>query len=296
MRLRTRAVALGLAAAGLTLGTVNPASATPAAALRQQPSTTDGSSVPADAAVSPDALTNYQVVSVGPLSVAAHAQGFDSVACPSRTVPLSGGAYTDAFDINVALNSSYPLNNGWAAYLNNDSAASTTLYVYAVCARKPRNYAVVAGAVVTNNAGSQVDASATCPVHTKLTGGGSYSNTGSLLHSINDTWPLSSTSWLTSMNNTDTVAHTVQTFAICAKLRSAIVQSADVANPATSQSYAQANCPVGFVPSGGGVYSSWAYTGVNVNSSYPISGGWRAFESNTTSFAQTMRAYAICTS
>ena len=76
-----------------------------------------------------------------------------------------------------------------------------------------------------------------------------------------------------------------------------IVRTADItAPPSILDTTGQANCPAGTVPWGGGASfdNGFAAVGVSLETSEPVTGGWRARVNNATGAAQTFRVDVIC--
>ena len=67
-------------------------------------------------------------------------------------------------------------------------------------------------------------------------------------------------------------------------------------DPNDSQAYGCASCESGWTVVGGGVATPGMEggPGVDVNSSYPISGGWAAYMNNTSGASATFVVQAIC--
>ena len=67
-------------------------------------------------------------------------------------------------------------------------------------------------------------------------------------------------------------------------------------DPNDSQAYGSASCESGWTVVGGGVATPGMEggPGVDVNSSYPISGGWAAYMNNTSGASATFVVQAIC--
>lgn len=138
------------------------------AASGNRPAPSDGS---LGSAVIKEPPARYTVVNSGPLPSGYGSQDLGSVSCPAHTVVYGGGVLlaSDGLDTNV--NSSWPTNNGWSAYVNNASTASTSFTVYAVCGAATTGYAVISGKMYNNPAHSQTIATATCPRGTDVLGG-----------------------------------------------------------------------------------------------------------------------------
>ena len=61
------------------------------------------------------------------------AQNFCSVSCPAATVRSGGGIFGFSSSTLQSVNSSYPIGNGWAGFMNNRTGANSSFTVYAVC-------------------------------------------------------------------------------------------------------------------------------------------------------------------
>jgi hypothetical protein len=76
-----------------------------------------------------------------------------------------------------------------------------------------------------------------------------------------------------------------------------IVRTADIAAPPSIlDTSGQANCPAGTVPWGGGASfdNGFADIGVSLETSEPVTGGWRARVNNAAGRAETFRVDVIC--
>ena len=76
-----------------------------------------------------------------------------------------------------------------------------------------------------------------------------------------------------------------------------IVRTADIAAPpSTLDTSGQANCPTGTVPWGGGASfdNGFAAIGTSLETSEPVTGGWRTRVNNASGTAQTFRVDVIC--
>jgi hypothetical protein len=190
-----------------------------------------------------------------------------------------------------------PTSSGWRADVNNASGADTTFDVYAVCAKAPRYYQVVESSPIANPAFGEANATAACPVGTKVLGGGAYSESGDTAVDINTTIPQSN-AWRVDMNNGSAFSTAYEVYAVCAhKPGGYIVQTgSQVAAPAGQQTLANVTCPAPTVPLGGGVYSSSSSTLVNVNTTIPSTpiNGWETYVNNASPSAATITASVIC--
>jgi hypothetical protein len=78
--------------------------------------------------------TGYRVVIDSAVDNPPGSQTLASVACPSGTVPLGGGDFSNSSSTSVNLNSTYPTGAGWASYEDNTSGDDAAVTTYAVCA------------------------------------------------------------------------------------------------------------------------------------------------------------------
>jgi len=251
-------------------------------------------------------LRGYVVVNSGSLSNPNNTQSFGDVQCPGTTVAFGGGVFADSTSVFQDVNSSFPevsgsVATGWGGYVDNFSGADSTFSVWAVCAKKPPNYAIVS--VDNNNAaGTQVQTSVQCPIGStsarmKPFGGGAIGASLGLLQNINSDLPIKRTkTWRVDMNNASGSDENVTTYAVCG-LRGGweVDAGAPVANPANSQSFADVACSSGKTSTGGGVYSDSGSTSVNLNATWPeSSSSWGSYENNASGSDASITPYAVC--
>jgi hypothetical protein len=252
-------------------------------------------------------LNGYAVASAEFVSPAG-SQVFGSVPCPTGKVAFGGGVLGNSFSVQQDVNSSFPfLGNGvatgWAGYVNNAGSDDSTFIVYAVCATKPANYAVVT-ASFDNPTGTQTSGSVACPiastgVQMKPFGGGGIGSSAGLAQNINTSIPVKrGRSWRVDMNNA-TGSDALLTVSVVCGLKPGwtVIQGGSVANPAGSQSSAGASCTAGLTSVGGGLYSSSGSTSVNLNGTYPNTGSsWLGYENNASAVSATITPYVVCLS
>jgi hypothetical protein len=239
-------------------------------------------------------IGGYSVASSGGLTAPPGAQSHGQASCPPGTVPLGGGAAINSSSTAAGLNSSYPTLGGWAADVNNGSGSATYFTVYAVCAGQPRGYELIDGAYAATLAGEQSSPTASCSNALRQPlGGGAYADSASLLVNINSTLPTAD-GWRVDLGNGSVTTMHVQTRVICGKLANVhVVTSGKISGAAGLQTGGTATCDTG-LPVGGGVLSDSGSTLVDVNSSYPVIGGWKAFVNDGTAYAQPFTVYAVC--
>lgn len=272
------------------------ATATPAAAEL----TNSGSAVPAVAKP-----TGYKIVTKH-FTAPSGADTAGSVACPkvkgASTVPLSGGAAVGGTGLETNINSSWPTAKGWDVRVNNASATATTFTVYAVCAKELSGYVQEKSASVSNPAGSQNSAAFGCPSGKELLGGGGLSSSRSTLVNLSSSWPAGMTLvWNIDMDNASSASATFNVYAVCATLNVGgtdyqLVQGVPVENPPGNQTAASAICPGGLSALGGGVSSTSSATDVTINSTFPVTGGWRGDENNAGGGNEFVTAFVLCAS
>ncbi len=254
-------------------------------------------------AVTKEPPARYTIVNSGPLPSGYGSQDLGSVSCPVHTVVYGGGVLlaSDSLDANV--NSSWPTNNGWSAYVNNASTSSTSFTVYAVCGVAPTGYAVIGSKMFNNPGHSQTIATATCPKGTDVLGGGGLSNTESLEANLSSSLPAATmqpirNGWFVIMNNAGSDDAKVTPWAICGNPRGYIIHvGTQVTARAGSESLATATCPGATVPFGGGVLTNSLSVETDINSTFPdpdAVAGWGVYENNGDTGPQSMHAYAIC--
>jgi hypothetical protein len=282
----------------------NTASAKPGVALAAR------ASLSAAKALSPEvtpALNGYGVVSAEYVNPAG-AQSLGTVLCPTGKVAFGGGVLGNSFGVQQSVNSSYPMVSsgvakGWGAFVDNAGITDETFIVYAVCAKKPANYAIVSAAL-DNPIGTQTTGSVACPigstgVQMKPFAGGAIGSSTGLLQNINTSIPVKSArSWRVDMNNASALDQSVSVYVVCG-LKSGwkVFTGAAVTNGPNIQTAARAACGTGLTSVGGGLFSSSGSTSVDLNGTYPDTGtSWLSFENNPTATTPTITPYVVCLS
>jgi hypothetical protein len=143
-----------------------------------------------------------------------------TVTCPQGSAPLGGGGIASSGDTAVNLNSSFPLKKGWRADVNNGGSFDDTVTPYVVCGTKPKLYTQVVGTAVTNGAGSQTNAVASCPAGTSVMSGGALSSSSSTVVDLNSSIPSGSTAWSSYENNNTGTDTSLTPYAVCGKAKS----------------------------------------------------------------------------
>ncbi len=245
----------------------------------------------------------YTVVTSAPFASPANTQSNGSATCPAKTVVYGGGVFFSSGSTAGNVNSSYPRDTtSWTAFVNNGTGSDSSFVVYAVCVKRNASWTIVTGATVSNGPGSQTPATATCPAGDKVLSGGGFSSSLSTLSNENSTYPTRSGTghaavygWAVFQNNGSADGDAVHAYAVCGHV-TGYTQAAGAltTNAAGAQTESTVGCPTHTVPLGGGMFSSSLSTAVNLNTSYPTSTGWAAFENNASSGTATMTTYVIC--
>jgi hypothetical protein len=198
----------------------------------------------------------YTVVSSGDIVAVPGTQSFGSVGCPAGLVPLGGAATIHSVSIAPTISSSFPFEDGWAAFINNPGSSPVTFEVTAACARQPKRYTIVTGPVVQNPSGSQSGAFVSCPMGSKPLSGGVEASSDSLSVNMNTSIP-DGRSWEALENNSGGDANAIEAVAVCGMIPGyAVVQSALATNAAGSHTLTFAECPGSTASIGGGAFSS----------------------------------------
>ena len=215
------------------------------------------------------------------------------MACPTGKVPLGGGVFFSSVSVSAGINSSYPTGTGWAADVNNGSTSASSFFVYAVCGKQPKKYAVAAGTPSAVAPGTQkANITATCPKGKPLSGG-LFSDTFNLLANDNSSFPTTN-GWRIDANNGSTGIDNVRAYVVCGQVITRhVVVAAAVSNTAGTQTGSTALCGTG-VPVGGGAFSNSGSTAVTMNTSYPVAGGWRAYMNNGSASTELFNTYVVC--
>lgn len=248
-----------------------------------------------------DTPPGYITVSTSGLSLPNNEGEAGEAMCPKGTVVLSGGAYIASSSVMTGINESLPSGKRtWFAVANNFSGAATTFNVYAVCAKRPAGYGLAAGSIVSNPAGEQDSATATCSPGDVVLGGG-VENAGGFSVGVTSSYPGASASWTAAVSNFSTQASTFDVFAVCASASAFphyAIASRSVSDPASVQKGTIKNCTAPAVVLGGGNRSSNTTVlrvEIKATQPFPASGtGWKSGENNDTSSSTTLTSYAIC--
>ena len=156
----------------------------------------------------------YVVVASDPAPVPAHAQNAAFAFCPRGTRILGGGGLSNSGLLAVNLNTTFPETGEWRVDEVNASDLDTLVTSFAICGRLP-GYALVEGAGVVVQAGTQTFLQAACPAPKVPVSGGVFSFSGGVTTTVNTTAP-SGAAWQVFMNSVSTIGIEADPFVICA--------------------------------------------------------------------------------
>jgi hypothetical protein len=216
--------------------------------------------------------------------------------CPGSKVAIGGAVFVASTDVLANVNSSFPTANGWTGDVNNASGEATQFQVIAVCARRPKGYALVGSAVTPNPAGVQSTAVAFCPGGTAPLGGGVESFSFSTAVNINSTFPLGQlAAWRADQNNATGAPTSFAAFAVCGRIKGyTLIQTEDFAVEAGAQRFQLAECPAPTVPLSAGVLFNTSDLRANLNGMRPDGSFWEIFVNNGSPFDATYGLFAVC--
>jgi hypothetical protein len=255
----------------------------------------------------PPALNGYTVVTSGVLDSPDGRQAEGIVFCPTGTVAFDGGVLGGSLAPGQSINGSVPVvegsvATGWQAFIDNTTGSDSTFQVYAVCAKQPKQYAIV-GQIFVNAADAQNTELVPCPLGSngkpmKVLGGGGVGGAGTPGQDINTSMPIGgqTLSWRIDINNTFGFDNLASVYAVCGAAKSwKVVSGAAVDNPAGAQTQADAACPSGLTAVSGGGYSSSRGMLVNLNTTYPATGSdWQVAENNASIADATLTPWVVC--
>lgn len=158
----------------------------------------------------------------------------------------------------------------------------------------PPGFVEISSSTITAPAGSQTNGFVTCPGRRVPVGGGMEIMGNSLGDNVNTSEP-SRHSWAVDVNNAGTSPTSFQVTVLCERRpRHYTIASATFSGPADIQSSGSAQCPVGTVPLGGGVFSFSSSTAVNINTDDVRGDGWGADVNNGSSAPASFTVMAVC--
>jgi hypothetical protein len=239
--------------------------------------------------------------------------------CPAGKVVLGGGtavvgAGTGNFGTEVQESTPGTTGGGatslWLAAVSNHTRTNRTLGIFAVCANKPKGYAVVQK-TFSLPAGGFVRQTTPCPAGKVVLGGGAAvvgAGTGNFATEVQESTPGTiggaTSLWLAAVSNHSSTTRSLGISAVCAnKPRAYTVVEKKVSLPAGGFVRQTAPCPAGKVVLGGGAAVVGAGTGnfaTEVQESTPgTTGGgatslWLAAVSNHSTTSRTLGIFAVC--
>jgi hypothetical protein len=231
-----------------------------------------------------------------------------TASCPAGTVTWGGGMSFESYQfLTSSINSSYWNDSspgGWTVHVNNTGTSSNTVFVSAICAKKPSKYQVVS-TIVDDPSGAQTSGSAICPVNTVILSGGVLSTGDQASVYLTSAHPTGARTFQAYQNNGSSSDQPFFVYALCAaKPPGYVRRSASSSAPAGQPGVAIAQCPAETSVIGGGIGTG---TGVPNAAVIPVSSDpepadpaegqpseWAAVNSNTLDVPATVTAYAIC--
>ncbi|GAB3952831.1 hypothetical protein GCM10029976_091820 [Kribbella albertanoniae] len=201
-----------------------------------------------------------------PFYAGADKTGSGWASCPAGSKVTGGGVDSSTHSID-AMTSGYPTNDGtgWAAsIIHGQAGASFT--VSAVCVSGLSGYTIVSSPNQVAP-GATSGTYAACANDQQLVGGGAGHDSAKLTLRHTTYYktstefaaakppPPSYDAWVARYFNSDTVAHIATTFAICARGIAGLSYPASaVSDIRTNVDWAEAECPAGTEPLGGGAF------------------------------------------
>ncbi len=179
------------------------------------------------------------------------------ISCPSGTVVWGGGAAIAGIPgPGQTINTSAPGGmTSWRARVNNSGPGSAQFAVGAVCAKKPKGYAMPF-AQAANPAHTQTTATATCPADTVIFDGGVRSTSDSAQTAVTSALPTGNTRFTATVSNGTAAGEQLDVFAICGHRPTGyrIVRASGTADPAGTPVAISGGpgCPHGTSVIGGG--------------------------------------------
>jgi hypothetical protein len=226
------------------------------------------------------------------------------VVCPTGKVVLGGGVDIQSSSVDANVNGTYPEGTTeWGADVNNASGAAISFRVWAVCGKKNAAYkVVVSGLSIDAPPHSDSAFSISCPIGTKVLGGGAATDSSSTDVNLNSSYPThkklgTSTqfSWNVDVNNATASDRFVTPVAVCGTSAGyRVVTGPTVSMITGGRTAAHVTCPSPKLPLSGGVKAHSADLGVNLNSSFPSTTAWRMAENDALVLFATFTPYAVC--
>ena len=226
------------------------------------------------------------------------------VVCPAGKVVLGGGVDVQSSSVDANVNGTYPEGTtAWGADVNNASGATISFRVWAVCGKQNAAYKVVESPFAIDvPPHSDTPFSVSCPIGTKVLGGGAATDSSSTDVNLNSSYPThkklgtgTQFTWNVDVNNATASDWFVTPVAVCGTSRGyRVVTGPKVNMIAGGKTTAHVTCPSPTRPLSGGLLAHSGNVGVNLNGSFPSTTAWRVAENDALLLSATFTPYAVC--
>jgi hypothetical protein len=221
-----------------------------------------------------------------------------SVACPAGTVVWGGGTsfVGGFFGPTLTVNTSEPMEStGWEARVNNTGTATAQFAVDAICAKKPKGYAL-AFQSVDNPADSQSHATATCPSPKVVLGGGTLSTSDQAAAVLTGAWPAGPHKFTAYMYNGTPDDAMLAVYAVCGHKPTGYMIASNSASVGSGSTLLDGiACPAGTSALDGGAqtvgHSPLVLVGGSIDQG---ASGWVLQMNNTAPSQQQVDGHVIC--
>jgi hypothetical protein len=291
---------VGLMVGGVALGAIE----VQAAAAGSPPAMAVGLPLAGRTVVGATKPPRYVIVSSELTAPQSDYNTMGTASCPAGTATWGGGMYFAVYRVPTSsINSSFwnaSSPGGWVVRVNNTGTGSDTVFVSAICAKKPSKYQLVS-TTVDDPSGAQTSGVATCPAKTVILSGGVASTADQASVYLTSAYPTSARTFQAYQDNGSTNDQPFSVYALCAaKPHGYALTSASSTAPPGEQGLAIADCPATTSVIGGGIGTSVPSPKVIPVESNPQPSedgqpsGWAAVNENTLDAAVSVTAYAIC--
>jgi hypothetical protein len=155
-------------------------------------------------------------------------------------------------------------------------------------------YAVVSSPTLQDPAGTHARGTVACPSGTVPLGGGVGVHPVGVGAHVNGSFP-SRHGWVADVSSSRANGVVFDVQVVCARRPDGYaVTTRTVDEPGETQTAADAACPAGTRPLGGGARTSADHPAVHLASSAPNGGGWQAAQDDGSSVDARLTAYAVC--
>jgi len=163
----------------------------------------------------------------------------------------------------------------------------------AIAGKLPPGYNVQSATFTAPN-GAQTRGMVHCPGGTVPFGGGVFIRSSSLFANVADSFPNQGT-WLADVNNLSGAATTFRVEAVCATRPDGyqVVGTGTPIVEAGNQATTTNTCPLGTVPLGGGLEMGNSLA-TNINSTFPLTAGWRTDVNNGSGGIAVGVSFVVC--